>query len=305
MQILALIASLVVAVQILYNLVTGSAICVNDGCEFVETLTALSPLYFNILGFAYFQMVFWSLRFFKNRSAHGFDLPGLLLLAGLAVEGVLLAYQLFVAHVVCGYCILIFLFVIVLNLVRSHVQLISGLTILLAIIFSFSLLTFMPVRVFSQLYSLNNGIYGVKSCAEPSKKIYLIFSSDCSHCVNVIQALDNCNSCDLYLNPIEELNGFKIDGIELSPSYSPEVNRLMLAILGINEVPVLVVKEATGFSFIKGEKKILSYVRNACFNQQRVLYFDQSLDSTGKEMTILTEDGGECTLDIDCDDQNR
>ncbi len=303
MQFLALSASLVIAVQIIYSLVNGSTICPNEGCELVERLTALSPLYFNILGLLYFQLVYWSFRFFKNKSLDGFDFSGLLLLAGLAVEGVLLAYQLFVAHVVCSYCILIFLFVIILNLVYGRKQLISGVTIVISIIFSFSILTFLPARVSSQLYSLESGSYGVKSCAEPSKKIYLIFSSDCTHCVNVIKALDNCNSCDFYLNPIEKIDAFKVNGLELAPSYSPEVNRLMLAILGIKEIPVLVVKDTAGLSFIKGEKNILNYVRNACFNQQPVLYFDQSLHPAVEEMKVLTEDGGECTLDIDCNDQ--
>ena len=303
MQLLALSASLVIAVQIIYILVNGSAICPNSGCEIIERLTSLSPLYFNILGFLYFQIIYWSLRFIKNRSLGGFEIPGLLLLAGLAAEGVLLAYQLFVAHVVCSYCILIFSFVIILNLVYDRKQLISGVTILIAIIFSFSLLTWLPARVSSQINSLEHGSYGVKSCAAPSKEIFLIFSSDCAHCINVINALDDCNSCDFYLNPVEKLDSFKVNGLELNASYSPEVNRLMLAILGIKEVPVLVVKNTNGFSFIKGEDNILNYVRRACFDPQPVLYFDQSLLPGGQQMTVLTEDGGECSLDIDCQNQ--
>ena len=124
-----------------------------------------------------------------------------------------------------------------------------------------------------------------------------------SHCINVINALDDCNSCDFYLNPVEKLDTFKVNGLELNASYSPEVNRLMLAILGIKEVPVLVVKNAAGFSFIKGEDQILNYVRHACFEPQPVLYFNQSLPPGGQEMTVLTEDGGECSLDIDCQNQ--
>ena len=300
MQLLSLCASFVIAVQIIYILLSGSAVCPNSGCELVERLTSLSPLYFNILGLLYFQIFFWSLRFIKNRSLGGFEIPGLWLLAGLAAEGVLLAYQLFVAHVVCSYCILIFLFVIILNLVYDRKQLISGVTIVIAIIFSFSLLTFLPARVSSQLYSLESGSYGVKSCAAPSREIFLIFSSDCTHCLNVINALDNCNSCDFYLNPVEKLDTFNVNGFELNKTYSPEVNRLILAILGIKEVPVLVVKNAANFSFIKGEDKILNYVRRACFDPQPVLYFDQSLLPEGQEMTVLSEDGGECSLDIDC-----
>ena len=161
----------------------------------------------------------------------------------------------------------------------------------------------MPARVFSQLYSLESGSYGLKSCAAPSKEIYLIFSSNCSHCINVIKALDNCSSCNFYLNPIEKLDAFQVNGLELTPSYSPEVNLLMLKILGITEVPVLVVKNTAGFSFIKGEDNILNYVRRACFKPRPVLYFGQSRHPDAEEMTVLTEDGGECSLDIDCKDQ--
>ena len=117
MQWLALSASLIIIGQIVFILANGSAVCPNSGCELVEQLTALSPLYFNLLGLLFFQIVYWSLRFSKNRPLNDFDFSGLLLLAGLAVEGVLLAYQLFVARVVCSYCLLIFLFVIILNLV--------------------------------------------------------------------------------------------------------------------------------------------------------------------------------------------
>ncbi len=303
MQLLTLSASLVIVVQIIYSLVNGTAICPNEGCELVERLTAVSPLYFNILGLLYFQFVYWSLRLFKNKFSGGFDFLGLLLLAGFAVEGVLLAYQLFVAHVICSYCILIFVFVIILNLVYGRKQLISGVIIVIAILFSFSILTFLPARISSQFYSLENGSYGVKSCTAPSKEIFLIFSSDCSHCINVINALDKCNSCNFYLNPVEKIDTLKVNGLELKASYLPEVNRLILAILGIKEVPVLIVKNTGGFSLIKGENKILNYVRQACFDPQPVLYQDQSPQTGGEEMTVLPEESDECSLDINCKDQ--
>ena len=73
MQVLALIASLVTAIQVIYSIVNGSSICLNQGCEVIDRLTALSPLYLNFLGFVYFQVVFWSLRILKNKSLGGFD----------------------------------------------------------------------------------------------------------------------------------------------------------------------------------------------------------------------------------------
>jgi hypothetical protein len=303
MQVLALIASLVTAIQVIYSIVNGSSICLNQGCEVIDRLTALSPLYLNFLGFVYFQVVFWSLRILKNKSLGGFDWTGLLLLAGFAAEGVLSAYQFFVAQVICSYCILIFVFVIILNFMHGQKQIISGVAILIATFISFSFLTFAPTQVFSEYSSLKSGSYGVKSCASPSKEVYLIFSSDCPHCENVIKVLDGCNSCDLYLNPIDKIGTLKFNGVELNPGYTPQVNRLMLATLGIKEVPVLVVKNAAGFSFIKGENKILNFVRRACFNREPVLYLDPSLNTEQEEITVITEDGGECSLDLDCNDQ--
>jgi uncharacterized membrane protein len=303
MQLLSLGASLITAIQVIYNLAGGRTICLNQGCEVVEKLTVLSPLYFNILGFFYFQAVFWTIRLLKSKFVSEFELTALLLFAGLAAEGVLLSYQIFAAQAICSYCILIFALVLLLNFVYSRKQFVTGVAVLIAISISFSLVTFAPARVSSQLHSLNEGSYGVKSCATPTKEIYLIFSADCPHCENVIKALDNCNSCDFHLNPIDKIKEFDVDGLELNQDYSPEVNRIMLSILGVKEVPVLVVKNNSGFSFLKGENKILNFVRNACFNRQPVLYFDPALNSEQEEITVITEDGGECSLELDCNDQ--
>jgi uncharacterized membrane protein len=303
MQLLSLGASLITAIQAIFDLVGGKTICLNQGCEVVEKLAFLSPLYFNILGFFYFQAVFWTLRLLKNKFVSGFDLTALLLIAGLAAEGVLLSYQIFAAQAICSYCILIFAFVVLLNFGYSRKQFITGMSVLIAITVSFSLVTFAPARVSSQFHSLKAGSYGVKSCASPTKEIYLIFSADCPHCENVIKALDNCNSCDFHLNPIDKIKAFDVDGLELNQDYSPEVNRLMLSILGVKEVPVLVVKSDAGFSFLKGENKILNYVRNACFNQQPVLNLEPGLSPAKEEITAITEDGGECSVGVDCIDQ--
>ena len=146
MQVLALIASLVTAIQVIYSIVNGSSICLNQGCEVIDRLTALSPLYLNFLGFVYFQVVFWSLRILKNKSLGGFDWTGLLLLAGFAAEGVLSAYQFFVAQVICSYCILIFVFVIILNFMHGQKQIISGVAILIATFISFSLLSMILIK---------------------------------------------------------------------------------------------------------------------------------------------------------------
>ncbi|UCD90103.1 MAG: hypothetical protein JSW04_01290 [Desulfobacterales bacterium] len=302
-RILAFLASLLAAGQIIFSLTSGSILCLNQGCHIVESLTIIPPLYLNIIGFVFFQMIFWSSYYVNQKPAQQTDLLGMLLIAGLAFSSALLAYQIFFVHAFCGYCLLIFGFVFLMNLCYGRKQQVTGTALLSAILFSFSILNFMPTEVFSKFYSLKNAAYGVKSCDAPSKEIFLIFSSDCVHCKNVIQELSNCNSCDLYLNPIDEIDSIEAVDIKLNPDYSPDLNRLILKVLEIDTVPVLISKSQEGYRFIKGEKKIINYVRHACFTQDNVLYLDESLSTGAEEISVITEKDGECSVEIDCEDQ--
>jgi len=295
MRFLSLSASFVVVVQIIYSLINGSPICPNEGCKIIEQFTSLPSLYFNLLGLLYFQFIFWSGYLFKNQFLYNFRL---LLLGGLVFESVLLAYQIFVGQTICSYCIIIFLFVLILNISCDNKQLVYSISIIITIIFAFSILTFMPPGISSQFYSLKNGSYGLKSCENPSKQIYLIFSSDCSHCVKVIETLNNCNSCEFYLNPIDKIDTFEINGLELNNSYSTEINRLVLSILEIKEIPVLVVKKISGFSFIRGEINILNYIKLECFDQDPIEFYDDI--SANDDMGTITSEG--CSIDINCED---
>ena len=303
MRILAFIASLLAAAQIIFSLTSGSIICLNKGCHIVESLTIIPPLYLNIIGFIFFQMIFWSYHYVNYKPVQQTDLLGLLLISGLAFSSALLAFQIFFVHALCGYCLLIFGFVFVMNLCYGRKQRITGTVILSVILFSFSILNFMPTEVFSKFYSLKNAAYGVRSCDTPTKEIFLIFSSDCSHCKNVIQELNNCNSCDLYLNPIDKIDSLEAEGLELNPDYSPDLNRLILKVLEIDTVPVLISKSQEGYRFIKGEKKIINYVRHACFTQDNVLYLDESLSLGEEEISVITEKEGECSVEIDCENE--
>ena len=305
MRLLALIAGLLAAAQAASILISGSILCLNEGCRVVENLTLVPPLYLNIIGFVFFQIIFWLSRNASRIPDRQSDVLGLLLISGLTFSSALLAYQLFFVHAFCAYCLLIFGFVFTMNICYGRKQLIGGSVILIVIIFSFSILNFMPTDVFSKFYSLKNAAYGRKSCAAPSKEIYLIFSSDCSHCMNVIKELTNCNSCELYLNPIDDIVSLKAEGVTLNPDYSPALNRLILKVLEIDTVPVLVSKSQEGYRFIKGEKKIINYVRHACFTQDDVLYLDDSRVSGEDEISVIREDAGECTVEIDCENEKN
>jgi hypothetical protein len=300
MRIVALSASIIAGLQAAINLITGSSICPNAGCKVVEGLTSISPLYLNILGCIFFQLVFWLLANLKSKPASNHYLVGPLLLCGLAFDSALLAYQIFVAHSLCSYCLLILFFVIILNILYGARQMAVGFAISSAVVISFSVLTVFPTGAGSKQHSLKSASYGLKSCASPTKEIYLIFSSDCPHCQQVIETLNNCNSCDLYLNPIENISSLNINGLKLNRSFSPEVNRLILEFFGIDSVPVLVVKDKESYRFVRGENRILSFIRRACFTHDEILYLDKSPAAADREITVLTEEDEECSVEIDC-----
>ena len=92
-QSLALLASLLIAAQMGYTLYQGNPFCLNDGCRVVERLTRVSPLVFNLAGFFFFQAVDWGLRSSRYELRQLPQFVKTLLLAGLAVEGVLLEVE--------------------------------------------------------------------------------------------------------------------------------------------------------------------------------------------------------------------
>jgi hypothetical protein len=59
---------------------------------------------------------------------------------------------------------------------------------------------------------------------------WIIVRTAIDHQLNVVNALDQCNSCDFYLNPFEKIDRFTLNGHDLKASHSPEVNHLIPAI---------------------------------------------------------------------------
>ena len=301
MRLVALGASILIGLQILIHLMSGSSVCLNAGCKIVENLAAVSPLYLNVLGFIFFQVVFWLLFNLKPKTVFDIDLISLVLVSGLVFDAALMAYQIFAARTFCSYCLIIFALMIFLTMLYGLRQMAIGVAILSAVGLAFSILTFSPVGAKSKPYSLKSASYGVKSCSSPTKEVYLIFSSDCPHCQKVIETLNNCNSCDLYLNPIDNIKSLNLTGLELNQQFAPEINRLILNVLEIDSVPVLVVKDAESYRFIRGENTIINFIRRACFTHDEVLYFDEPPVSTDQEITVFTEREEECSLVLDCE----
>jgi hypothetical protein len=71
--------------------------------------------------------------------------------------------------------------------------------------------------------------------------------------------------------------------------------------MGIDTVPVLVVKGDDGYRFIKGESKIVNYVQHACFTDADVLYLNDGIRADDQGLTVITDQEGECSVAIDCE----
>jgi len=298
----SLVGSLVVAAQIGAILLAGAAVCLNEGCRVVESLTKIAPLSFNLLGLLYFQTLFWITFLSSRRRGDMSSLAQLLLLAGLAAEGVLLAYQIFVAASFCSYCLVLLTLVFAMNYAAGPKQLLAGLAAFTGIISISSLLSYGPAVLLAKEQNLSAGTFGTKACANPAKELFLFFSADCPHCHQVIAALENCNSCDFHFNPVEEIDAAELSGVQPANVYEPEVNRLFLKLLGIDTIPVLLEKTTDGYALIRGEQRIISYIRQACYRDQSLFYQDP--DSTAREngMSVFGEED-ECSVTVECEDE--
>lgn len=297
-------ASILIVIQILIIVFRGEAACLNQGCKIVENLITIAPLYFNLVGFFYFQAVCWLFFLARRKGNLLVDLSRLFLLTGAAAEGLLIAYQIYVAEALCAYCLILFAIVLLLNALAGWKQGIAAISILSGIILISSMLSYGPTALLSKQQTINSGTYGTRTCANPKKELYLFFSADCPHCKNVIQALEGCSSCNFHFNPIEKLADFDLKGTKRTASYDPELNKLLLKLLGIDSIPVLLEKNQSGFSIIKGEKQIIHYIEQACYLADPLLYLDSGGQSSQDPIPVFSEEG-ECSLNIECEKEGQ
>jgi hypothetical protein len=263
---LSLLAGVAVIVQALLIIFRGGAFCLNEGCKIVEALTLIPPFYFNLFGAAYFFAIFCIALITKKRPGTE-PLLRILLVSGLAAEGILLGYQIFVVKVFCSYCLLVFVLVVTLNSLMGFRQLTLGLVTIVVQLVMFSLLSFDTAKNPLRGLTLDNGTYAVRRCSDPVKQLYLIFSEDCPHCYKVIGALEGCTRCEFHFNPIKEINAGLLPGLSPNEKFLPEINTATLKILGIDTVPVLIAKDHDGLTFIEGERNIINYIQNTCFQE--------------------------------------
>lgn len=282
---IALFGSLLTAVQTVLILTTGDAACIGDGCRIVESLTTVPPIVFNLAGLLFFQAIFWGMLFDKKHPGGVMRAIKVILLAGMACEGVLVAFQFYISEAFCLYCVVILALILLLNLAVGTRQIGTGLLLAVCVFVVFSGLQFKSASA-SQAEGapLTEGTYGLRPGTGAGPKISLFFSSTCRYCEKVIDTLKERNSCTISFQPVDRIPGLDFPGLQPAPSYSSEVNRNFLRTLGIAEIPVLLAKDADGVLILKGEGPIRKYLDQRCPK-------DQSADqATGSSPG--TTDGG-------------
>jgi|GEM_PF-590238 len=260
---LALGGAMLAAIQTLLVVLQGDILCLSEGCEVVEQLTTVPPVVFNAVGTAYFVLLFLTLRLGARGSRGWLGMARLLLVAGIAAEGVLVSFQYYVAEIFCSYCLIIFSIIALLNICMGWRQLLTALAAFVAVLLAFSSLEFTS-RSQLEPGSLEDGTYGRLDGQAEASSLHFFFSSSCPHCEEVLETVDADFTCTLNLNPIDELKSPPLENLKRAENYSPRVNRNYLQTNGIHEIPVLSIQDTSEVRLIKGKHAILTYFEKNC-----------------------------------------
>ncbi len=298
-QILALLASLLIAAQIGFILFVGTPLCLNGGCKVVEQLTKVSPLVFNLAGLCFFQVIFWGFRAARNQPRRLPQWVKALLLAGLAVEGVLISFQYSVAQAFCVYCLGILAFIVILNLLVGLKQAIPGLLLFVVVSLAFASLEINPPQTSERAFTA--GIFASRAGSTKDAESFLFFSSTCAHCEKVITALQTNDRSTVFFNPIDRVKDLNLANLSRTDTYSPAANRALLSALGIEDIPVLMTKTPEGLSIRRGAAAILAYLdKTTLANPAR--QSGEAPTPVGQAVIpgLDTKDG--CSVTTDCTD---
>ncbi len=298
---LALIASIFTAVQAFAIYLQGRTLCFNEGCAVVDALTTVSPLYFNLAGFLFFQVVFWCLLWGRDGSEHWDKLGRLLLLAGLCAEAVLVFFQYKIATIFCSYCVVILSFIVLLNILSGSRQVFRGIVLFSAVtIASFSLQFGHDTGSGA---SLEQGTIAFLDGKRQDSTRYLFFSSTCPHCEKVIDFLREENLCAIRFNPLDRMTTFNFPDVTYNSEYQPEINLHFMKSLDIAEVPILVARSEQKTIILHGEQQIIDYLRENCREKTAIDYGGTSSMGTSAYIANPQEPKGAedaCSVENDC-----
>lgn len=299
-RIISLLASLLTATQALLILLQGDGLCFSESCRIVDSLTSVPPLFFNIAGFLYFQAIFWGLFLDRKYPERAMKIVRFLALAGMASEGVLISFQLFVTGVFCSYCLVIFALIFMLNISLGIKQITSAAAVFAVVLLAFSSLQLKSAES-SEGVSLDRGTFAIRPGASSGPQLYLFFSSTCRHCEKVIEMMKGLQACSIRFQPIDEIRSMEFPGLEMAPSYSATANSNFLKTLAIEEIPVLVAKDQGGIRILNGEQPIRTYLEQNCASKNSLPADAPSESSAGSSLLPQSVQDDACSVSQDCD----
>lgn len=298
----ALLASAIIAVQVGYSFYAGDPLCLNEGCEIVEQLTTIPPLYFNGAGLFFFLTIYIAVKLANSGSRAMRYLVVTLLTAAMGAEAVLVCFQYLIAQSWCSYCLIIFSFIVLLNLIAGSAQFFRGSVVFLVAAAAFFSLNF-GAAPHGDDRSYRDGILTTRPGETSTPELYLFFSSTCSHCENVIDTLALKPALTVHFNPIDEITELEIDNREPLQDYLPGANKTFLQTFGITKVPTLLLVSENQYQIISGEYAIQDEI-NRLTGQQQV-QSSTSADFSSQSNAVsplpgLSDDG--CSTGENCED---
>ncbi|WP_028586002.1 hypothetical protein [Desulfogranum mediterraneum] len=307
LSLLALLASAITAGQIGMILVQGDPLCLNQGCEVVEQLTRVPPLFFNLAGLFFFQSLYWGVRWANRGSAISQKLVPLLLLVGACTEGVLISFQHLVAQTFCSYCLLIFACILLANLLSGARHFFYALVLFSGVSAAFFSLEHTPAA--QKIGSYTSGVFASRMGTTQVPASYLFYSTSCSHCKEVNAFLAKEEGLSVHFNPIDNPGSAPLPQATLRESYSSRANRQFLASLGLDEIPVLLVPGDTDYRIVKGKTGIIRTLSE--LSQQAEAMKDNPEEDaaaaispfTGLEEEENSDEG--CTVGSSCEEESE
>jgi hypothetical protein len=296
----AIIGCVLTAVQIVLVKLKGAGVCLNDGCEIVDQFTTVDPLYYNIAGFFFFLIISIGIAQARKGVTAWRSITGLLLLCGLAAEGVFFSFQLFVTQTFCSYCLLVLALIALANCFMGISQMIKGIFIFTAVVLASYALDYQAPANTDD--SLAEGTLARLDQDGSRQAHYFFFSADCPHCEAVIEEIRRDNRCAINFNPIEEIENFSLPRATTTASYNPQINVRFLTMLGIETVPVLLLAEPDGWSIRSGEQDITAYLERSC-QAARPQLPDTPIGETSVLDSLSLQDSEDgCTIEQDCEE---
>jgi len=107
------------------------------------------------------------------------------------------------------------------------------------------------------------GTFASRPGSAKGAESFLFYASTCTHCEKVIAALKRNTWATVHFNPIDQVKELNLPGISRTSAYKPAANKALLTSLGIDEIPVLMIRTAEGMTIRRGETALLAYFGKA------------------------------------------